>query len=213
MHTNTNTLLQQVADQSKIARGYAAVAVVALAAVQLGSCASVESLSNPVNVPASLEPGAHEMLTDIVPANGVQIYACRTRKDQPGVYEWVFVAPEATLYGENGNRIGRHYGGPHWESNDGSKIVGALKERVDAPDANAIPWLLLSAKSVGAEGTFSRVTSIQRVNTAGGVAPQDGCSSEAVGKTVRVGYSADYYFFSARKTGQRASTEVARTHD
>jgi hypothetical protein len=23
-----------------------------------------------------------------------------------------------------GNRIGRHYAGPHWEANDGSKIVG-----------------------------------------------------------------------------------------
>ena len=30
----------------------------------------------------------------------------------------------------------------------GSRIAGATKERADAPVANAIPWLLLTAKSV-----------------------------------------------------------------
>ena len=73
-------------------------------------------------------------------------------------------------------RIGRHYAGPHWEALDGSKIAGTVKERADAPLADAIPWLLLTAKSVGPEGSFSKVTSIQRVNTVGGVAPTTGCS-------------------------------------
>ena len=39
------------------------------------------------------------------------------------------------------------------------------------PSASAIPWLLLTAKSNGPEGSFSNVTSIQRVNTVGGIAP------------------------------------------
>jgi Protein of unknown function (DUF3455) len=140
----------------------------------------------------------------------VQIYECRARKDQSDAHEWAFVAPEATLYRENGDRIGRHYGGPHWEANDGSKIVGTVRERADAPEPNAIPWLLLFAKSVGTEGAFSNVSSIQRVNTAGGTAPQDGCSRESAGATARVGYSADYYFFSAKQTGQRATRQAER---
>ncbi len=86
-----------------------------------------------------------------------------------------------------------------------------LVERADAPKPNAIPWLLLSAKSVGTEGAFSKVTSIQRVNTAGGTAPQDGCSRESAGTTTRVAYSADYYFFSAKQTGQRVNSHVLRT--
>jgi hypothetical protein len=64
--------------------------------------------------------------------------------------------------------------------------------------ADAIPWLLLAAKSVGSEGSFSRVTSIQRVNTVGGVAPKAGCSQPTAETSARVDYTADYYFFTAK---------------
>jgi len=46
-----------------------------------------------------------------------------------------------------GNKIAKLYAGPTWESNDGSKAVGEVKAKVNGPDPNAIPWLLLSAKS------------------------------------------------------------------
>jgi hypothetical protein len=81
---------------------------------------------------------------------------------------------------------------------DGSKIAGTVKERADAPLADAIPWLLLTAKSVGPEGSFSKVTSIQRVNTVGGVVPTTGCSEATAGAAARISYTADYYFFTAR---------------
>ena len=149
-----------------------------------------------VKVAETLKPGANESLAMIVPAKGVQIYECRAGRDSG--YEWAFVAPEADLFDARGNRIGRHYAGPHWESTDGSKILGTLKERADAPVPDAIPWLLLAAKSVGPEGSFSKVTSIQRVNTAGGVAPKAGCSQAAVGTPARINYTADYYFFTAK---------------
>jgi hypothetical protein len=106
------------------------------------------------------------------------------------------VAPEADLFDAGGNRIGRHYAGPHWESADGSKVLGTVKERADAPAADAIPWLLLNAKPAGSEGSFSKVTSIQRVSTVGGVAPEAGCSQTAIGTTARIKYTADYYFFT-----------------
>lgn len=161
----------------------------------IGGCAGPQSGNF---VPEKLNPGASETLTLVVPAKGVQIYECRAVKDKAGAYEWAFVAPEADLFDTRGNRIGKHYGGPHWESNDGSKIVGAVKERADAPAADAIPWLLLSAKSVGPKGLFSNVTNIQRVNTVGGVAPKAGCSQAAAGTRSRVNYTADYYFFAPR---------------
>ena len=133
----------------------------------------------------------------IVRAKGVQIYECRAKTDQAGAYEWAFVAPEADLFDARGNKTGKHYAGPHWESTDGSKIFGSVKERADAP-TGAIPWLLLSAKSVGPDGAFSKVTSIQRVNTVGGVAPAAGCSQAVAGTSARINYTADYYFFTAR---------------
>ena len=162
------------------------------------ACASPPSPTSMVRVPDKLKPGANESLALIVPAKGVQIYECRARKDRVGEYEWAFVAPEADLFDARGNRVGRHYAGPHWESTDGSKVLGTVKERADAPVANAIPWLLLAASSVGPDGSFSKVTSIQRVNTVGGVAPKAGCSQAAVGTSARTDYTADYYFFTAK---------------
>ena len=152
-------------------------------------CASAPS----VDVPEKLQPGSSETLAMIVPARGVQIYECRVAKE--GAYDWAFIAPEAELFDASGKKIGKHFAGPHWESADGSMIAGATKERADAPAANAIPWLLLSAKSVGPQGAFANVTSVQRVHTAGGVAPK-GCFEAEAGMRLRVGYTADYYFYT-----------------
>jgi len=165
----------------------------------VAGCASLQPPRSSVEVPDKLRPGANESLALIVPAKGVQIYECRARKDQVGEYEWAFMAPEADLFDAGGNRIGRHYAGPHWESTDGSKVFGTVKERADAPAANAIPWLLLTAKSVGSEGSFGKVTSIQRVRTSGGVAPKAGCSQATAGTPARIDYMADYYFFTIRQ--------------
>ena len=164
----------------------------------VAACASPQPPTSMVKVPDKLKPGANEALAMIVPEKGVQIYECRARRDQVEGYEWAFVAPEADLFDARGNRTGRHYAGPHWEAADGSKILGTVKERADAPVADAIPWLLLAAKSVGSEGSFSKVTSIQRVNTVGGVAPKAGCSQAAAGTPARINYTADYYFFTAK---------------
>jgi hypothetical protein len=150
----------------------------------LAGCAS-----NTVSVPENLKP-ANQSLKRIIAAKGVQIYECREGR-------WLFVAPEADLFDQQGNLIGKHYAGPHWESTgDGSKVVGKLTSRADAPVAGAIPWLLLSTKSVGGQGYFADVTSIQRVATHGGVAPAGDCAKTGI--QARVEYSADYYFYTAR---------------
>jgi hypothetical protein len=149
------------------------------------------------DVPENLKPGANESLAMVTAAKGVQIYECRASHDRAGEYEWTFVAPEAELFDAGGTKkIGKHYAGPHWEAADGSRIVGAVKERADAPAAGSIPWLLLATKSVGPEGSFSRMTSVQRLHTVGGTPPTGGCFEAEAGTQVRIGYSADYYFFA-----------------
>jgi hypothetical protein len=129
-----------------------------------------------------------------VPARGVQIYECRARKD--GGFDWTFVAPDAELFDARARSIGRHGAGPFWQASDGSRIVGTLKAKADAPAPAAIPWLLLTTKSVGPAGAFSGVTSIQRINTAGGVAPSAPCTEGLQGTTARVPYTADYIFLT-----------------
>ena len=169
---------------------WATEAILLLAVI--AGCTSMQPAQPLVQVPDKLKAGADETLAMIVPARGVQIYECRAKKDASGEYEWAFVAPEADLFDAYGARIGKHYAGPHWESNDGSKIVGAVKANSPAAAPDAIPWLLLGAKSAGPVGAFSNVTSVQRVNTVGGIAPKTGCAP------ARVNYTADYYFLTRK---------------
>lgn len=175
------------------------IKIAAFLLVLLGAAgASLQEPTPAVDVPDKLKPHANESLAMIVPAKGVQIYQCRAKKDQAGSYDWAFVAPEADLFDTSGTKIGRHYAGPHWESTDGSKVAGTVQESTDAPQADAIPWLLLDTKSVGSQGAFSKITSIQRVNTVGGVAPKTGCSQSTVGITARIPYAADYYLLTEK---------------
>lgn len=164
---------------------------IGLAAALLAGCASA-----PPAVPAALVPAGETAIARIA-ARGVQIYECRAKPGAAGGTEWAFVAPEAELFDAAGKPAGKHYAGPHWEDGDGSKVVGSVKARADAPVAGAIPWLLLSAKSVGGAGRLAKVTSIQRINTVGGVAPAGGCDTGTLGKPARVPYTADYVLFSA----------------
>ena len=147
-------------------------------------------------VPAQLNPPAGERLALVTRAAGVQIYECRARKDASSQFEWAFVAPEAQLADTGGKPVGKHYAGPRWEAMDGSKVLGSVEQRAEAPQAGAIPWLLLGIRSDGPEGVFARFSHVQRVNTSGGVAPTAGCDASALGRQARVAYTSDYLFFA-----------------
>jgi len=149
-------------------------------------------------VPENLKVPATQTLSVVAQANGVQIYECGVSKTDPTRFEWIFKAPEAELFDNAGKKIGKHYAGPTWESNDGSKAVGEVKARDDGPDANAIPWLLLGAKSTEGNGIFGKTQSVQRVNTVGGKAPAEGCNQAQIGKEARIPYRATYNFYVAR---------------
>ena len=76
-------------------------------------------------------------------------------------------------------------------------FLGTLKARAEAPIAGSIPWLLLATKGTGTAGSFSKVTSIQRVNTSGGMPPSSPCTADLLGRKARVDYVATYRFFVA----------------
>jgi len=172
------------------------MSLVALAAGCATPGAGIES-----SIPENLRAPAAEVLSLETAATGVQIYECRAGKDEPARFQWTFKAPEADLFDRAGNKIGRHYAGPTWESNDGSKVVAEVKARDDAPQAGAIPWLLLSAKSTAGSGVLGRTSSIQRVHTVGGAAPAEACGEAEAGKVARVAYAATYYFFVGKPYG------------
>jgi hypothetical protein len=153
----------------------------------VAACGALGTATVP-SVPANLRTPASQALALETAATGVQIYECSAGK-------WIFKGPEAELFDRAGKKVGKHYGGPTWESNDGSKVVAALTARSDAPQAGAIPWLLLSAKSNAGNGVFGQTKSIQRVSTVGGVTPTESCGAANAGKVARVDYKAIYYFY------------------
>jgi hypothetical protein len=146
--------------------------------------------------PAPLQVAATEKLLFALDAQGVQIYQWQAKKDHPTQYEWVFKAPEADLF-DGGKKVGHHGAGPTWESTDGSKVVGLLKAHVDSIDSDAVPWLLLTAKSHSGNGIFSHVTSIQRLETSGGK-PPTATGHPKPGEELRVPYYATYYFYGSK---------------
>jgi hypothetical protein len=148
------------------------------------------------HVPDLIKAPAGEDLVLIARAKGFQIYVCRV--DATGQPAWVLKAPEAFLYDEQGDVLGKHFGGPTWKHNDGSEITGKMAAKVDAPDAGTIPWLLLNVTDHSGSGVFSRVTTIQRIHTSGGLAPASGCTGTELEKEFKSSYTADYYFY-ARK--------------
>lgn len=168
------------------------------AAALLAACAGTSLKPTPptVVIPANLAAPASETLLRTLWAEGVQIYECHAGTGG-AVPAWVFVAPDASLKSADGVLVGHHYAGPTWEAGDGSKVVGAVKAKVDSPDAGAIPWLLLSTRSTGKPGLFANVTTIQRVATAGGAMPAAGCDATSVGQQSRVPYKAQYTQYGA----------------
>lgn len=157
-------------------------------------CASTRP-DRDADVPVILKAPVSQVAAAQAHARGVQIYECRPSKDDPQRFEWTFRAPEADLYDHAGKRVGKHFAGPTWEANDGSKVVGEVIARDAGPDPTAIPWLLLRASSATGTGMFGQTQSIQRLHTSGGKAPADGCDQTQVGRQLREAYSADYRFF------------------
>ncbi len=170
-------------------------------AALLAACAATAPKPTPptVVIPGSLRAPAGESLVRTLWADGMQIYECRAKATEASFPEWVFVAPEARLVDSNGTLVGHHYAGPTWEAVDGSKVVGVVKAKADAPDPRAIPWLLLATHSTGTPGVFANVSSIQRVATVGGAMPATGCGTATVGQQVRVPYQAQYAQYAPAK--------------
>ena len=158
--------------------------------------ASPQKLARP-DVPEKLAAPATEDVVLQAHASGSQIYVCQAGTDQK--LSWTLKAPEAQLLDASGKNIGSHYAGPTWKHNDGSEVTGKPAARQDAPEPDAIPWLLLTAAGHSGTGILSGVTTIQRIHTKGGQPPKaDGCDESHRGAEAKSAYTADYYFYAPR---------------
>lgn len=149
-------------------------------------------------VPDNLAPPSGFTRVLQAEASGVQIYRCKARPTSgagaagaQGV--WRLEAPRANLTDAQGTAI-RHYAGPTWEASDGSKVTGKVIASANAPQPDAVAWLLLSAEPAGGSGRLARVRAVQRLYTSGGKAPKTAC--DRIGETLEVPYRATYVFWA-----------------
>jgi len=154
------------------------LAIVAAAALARAASAQVP--------PALAATGESAVVT--LHAEGAQIYECKAGTD--GKLAWAFREPIATLL-LDGKSVGRHFAGPSWEHVDGSAVVGKAVANVAGQTPGDIPWLKLDVTAHRGTGTLSGVTTVQRINTRGGV-HAGGCDN--AGALYSAPYSADYVF-------------------
>jgi hypothetical protein len=157
----------------------------------------------PPKVPKAIQPPKDQALILHLHGKGSQIYACQSAA---GAYAWKFKAPDAKLFGESGELAGRHFAGPTWEGNDGSRVTAQVAASVPSPNSGSIPWLLLTATSRGGKGIMASVQSIQRLDTKGGVAPSTGCDAANKNAETTIPYEADYYFYGVPRSGVLENT-------
>jgi len=159
--------------------------------------AASENLVIPVSVdlPANLPDGNTRVVTYY--AVGVQKYKARMKAGtDPVQYEWVFVAPQASLYNMTNTKVGTHGAGPYWEVSTADSIFAQHFTPIrtaPSPDIESIDWLLLMPKNgTTSTGIFADVDYIQRIATKDGKAPLTPPAS--LTQTAEVKYKAVYRF-------------------
>src|SRR5215210_5447755 len=145
-------------------------------------------------IPENLEPPADSVMLFALGARGVQIYVCEADPNDATAFVWTFKARQAELLNERGEVVGSHFAGPTWQGQDGSAVVGAVLERAAAPDAGAIPWLLLEAKDHQGSGA-ERFRHYSGIRVSGPTEPDRGArairSGRAPGRLHVSGHSRD----------------------
>jgi len=180
------------------ARTFGLFAAAALVAGCATHPAPPPAIAAPADVPAALQPAAGQEPFLELHASGVQVYECAAPAEAPAAWAWQFKGPEATLTDAKGAVVGRHFGGPSWASGDGATIVGKVAASAPSPERGSIPWLLLTIKSHEGAGLLAATSSVQRLDTEGGVAPASACGAANAHQVERVGYTATYVFWRAK---------------
>ena len=158
-------------------------------ALATGNGYSAEAASGlPSDVPANFALGEQRPVSTLH-AVGAQIYECKAAADGP--LAWSFREPIATLVGEDGRTIGRHYAGPNWDLGDGSGVTGKSVSSAPGAGPGDIPQLALQVVEHRGSGALANTSMVLRLHTAGG-ALKGAC--DRAGELRSVPYAADYLF-------------------
>lgn len=146
-------------------------------------------------------------------AVGTQNYICAPAAVPSGA-EWLFLGPQATVFGADGEQVLTHFLSKNplmadalhatWQHSKDSSGVWGRKLRGSTDSAyvasDAIEWLLLevTGTKIGptAGNKMGTTVYIHRVNTVGGLKPPAAeCTTATINSRRLVPYQADYYFY------------------
>ena len=172
------TDIEQAANEPSFAKVLLALSLVAVLTLAGNAMAQM---------PAAIAT-PEEAIVVTLHAEGAQIYECKADSDRK--LAWILREPIATLLLE-GKTVGRHSAGPNWEHMDGSAVTAKVLAHVPGKRPDDISWLKLRATAHRGRGTLSGVTTVQQINTQGGVytGPCD-----KTGTFHSAPYAADYVF-------------------
>ena len=219
-------LIQQTRNTAR-GRGMLVAALVFASAFGMVTRAGAQKISSP-DTPTTITPDQGNSAFLVGHAYGTQGYVClptslgaswtvNNARPEATLFSTVFgqdiqIITHFLSPNTNPNKFAPNplpFGNATWQSSfDSSKVwakqLAAIPAGTDpsCPHTGSIACLLLQvigAKTGPTGGRLmTKTTFIQRLNTDGGTAPADGCSTSGdVGKQALVPYTADYYFFRA----------------
>ncbi|MFM0646984.1 DUF3455 domain-containing protein [Paraburkholderia bryophila] len=182
----------------------------------LAACATTSRTPPTANesLPLDLRAGQNEVLQEVMTTHGDETYVCRRIKSdvpaagaalQPGIARdgtqllWDPLGSEALLVDARGQSVGTIAPGRYFLAYDGSYVIGKVAGESQV-GANALTWVRYTARFVAArrpgEGRLADISSIQRIDTSGGLPPLPACELE--GAHLLVPYGATYMFYRAK---------------
>ena len=219
---NSNTREKQIARRIQLSA--CATCIVAAFTVSSPQPADARNITPPA-VPLDLQVNLAENEAFLEGHGvGTQNYICLPTE---AGFQFMLFTPEATLFDSvDGTQVTTHFFSPNtnpvlpddpselgkiratWQHSKDTSIVWG-GNAIPSTDPNfvakdAIAWLLLPAAGVKngsqpGDNILSVTTFIQRVHTAGGLAPSEGCADmNDIGNKAFVPYTADYFFYRKR---------------
>jgi hypothetical protein len=188
----------------------------------LAACATTSTTPPPTaneSLPPDLRVGQNEVLQEVMTTHGDETYVCRRLKSDastagiaspssaslPGMarddtqLRWDPLGSEALLVDASGQSVGTVAPGRYFLAYDGSYVIGKVAAESQV-GANALTWVRYTARFVAArrpgEGRLADISSIQRIDTSGGLPPLPTCELE--GAHLLVPYGATYMFYRAK---------------
>ncbi|WP_164707853.1 DUF3455 domain-containing protein [Paraburkholderia phosphatilytica] len=173
---------------------------------------SNSSASTNIELPVELKTGTEQTLDDVLVTRGDETWRCE-RADSPAANKasneaaspptdlrWIQTGSAGTLVDRARQNVGKVLPGGYFVADDGS-FVKAEVARQSQVDANTLTWALFSTQGTGeptfTRGRFAGISSIQRIDTVGGLPPNPRCTHE--GLRMFVPYSATYLLYRARE--------------